>query len=74
MACWIFWNRIAVGGERGRDWPIPLIATVLAVANVVVAAGFFTHLAHITCISLLIYLILVSVLYFASLLIPNEGH
>ena len=54
-------------------WPIPIVATILAVANVVVAAGFFVGVAHIACISLLIYLLLVSVLYFASLLVPDTA-
>lgn len=64
-------------GEHGLPrfiaWPIPLLATLLALTNVLMSAGFFTDFAHIACISLLIYLIMVSVLYFASLLIPNDG-
>ncbi len=55
-------------------WPIPGIAMILAVANVLIAAGFFVSQAHIFCISLLIYLLLVSVLYFASLLVPDSTH
>jgi hypothetical protein len=54
-------------------WPIPVFAILLALANVVIASGFFVGFAHIACISLLIYLILVSVLYFASLLVPDNG-
>jgi hypothetical protein len=53
-------------------WPIPNVAILLAVANIVIAAGILVGFAHIACISLLIYLILVSVLYFASLLVPDN--
>jgi len=53
-------------------WPIPLFAAALAVANVLIAVGFQVQFARIACISLLIYLILVSVLYFASLLVPSN--
>ena len=64
-------------GEHGLPrfiaWPIPLVAILLAIINVLMAAGFFTEFAYIACLSLLIYLILVSVLYFASLLVPNDG-
>ncbi len=58
---------------RFIGWPVPVTAIVLAIANVVIAAGFFVERAHVACITLLIYLILVSVLYFASLLVPNDG-
>ena len=54
--------------------PIPIVAVILAVANVLIAAGFFVSQAHIVCISLLIYLLLVSVLSFTSLLVPDSAH
>ena len=74
-------SRAMVEEKRGEHslprfiaWPIPLIAVVMAVANVLIAAGLYTQFARTACIALLIYLILVSVLYFASLLVPaNES-
>ena len=59
--------------HRFIAWPIPVVAVILAVTNVLVAAGFFVGQAHIICISLLIYMLLVSVLYFASLLVPDSA-
>ena len=54
-------------------WPIPVVATILALVNIVVAFGLIVRLAPIACLTLLIYLILVSVLYFASLLVTDKG-
>jgi len=73
-------SRAMIEEKRGEHslprfvaWPIPIGATILALANVVVASGLYVSIAHIACISLLIYMIMVSVLYFASLLVPDNG-
>ena len=51
-------------------WPIPIIALILASANLLMAAGVSVEDAPVACISLSIYLLFVAVYYFASLLVP----
>ena len=73
-------SRAMIEEKRGEHslsrfiaWPIPAIATMLALVNVAVASGLYVTISPIVCITLLIYLILVSVLYFASLLVPDNA-
>ena len=54
---------------RMLAWPVPLAAIALAALNIVAAAG---PSADIACVSLLIYLLLTSVAYFTSLLVPRD--
>ncbi len=72
-------SRAMIEEKRGEHslprfvaWPVPVVSIILALVNVVVAAGLFVSYAPIICIALLIFLILVSVLYFASLLVPES--
>lgn len=51
-------------------WPIPVVAMILASANLLIAAGIAVGHAPVACISLSIYLLFVAVCYFASLLVP----
>jgi hypothetical protein len=72
-------SRAAIQELRGEHslpplfaWPIPIGGIVLAVANLLVAGGFFTHLAAVVCVSLLIWFLLVALVYFVSLVLPGE--
>ena len=52
-------------------WPVPIVALLLATANLMVSAGVAVGYAAAACISLSIYLLFVAVAYFASLLVPE---
>ena len=52
------------------SWPIPIVALIIASANLLIAAGVAVGHAPVACISLSIYLLFVAVCYFASLLVP----
>ena len=52
-------------------WPVPLVALIMASANLIVAAGAYTDYAANIWVALSIYLLFVSVCYFASLLVPQ---
>ena len=52
-------------------WLSPLGAIPLAAINLIVAAGFYSDFAPLVCLALLIYILLVSMMYFVSLLIPE---
>ena len=57
---------------RGDLGQIAIVgAIVLGLANLVVAAGFFSDFASLGCLALLIYLLWVSMMNFASLLVPK---
>ena len=56
---------------RPLAWPVPVVALILAVANLLIAAGVASQYAPQACISLSIYLLFVAVSYFASLLVPE---
>ena len=52
-------------------WPVPIVAAILAMANLATAAGLYSEYAAHLCIALSIFLLFVSVTYFASLLVPE---
>jgi len=54
-------------------WPVPLVAGILAIANVAVALGIQAGRAPMLCISLSIFLLFVAVLYFTALLVPEPA-
>ena len=52
-------------------WPVPIIALLLALANLAAGLGMWPTNAAVIWVSLSIYLLFVSVCYFASLLVPE---
>lgn len=53
------------------SWPIPIIALILASGNLAASLGILAAHAAVLWVSLSIYLLFVSVCYFASLLVPE---
>ena len=53
-------------------WPVPLVALVLAGANLAIASGVYVEYAANMWVTLSIYLLFVAVCYFASLLVPQS--
>lgn len=53
------------------SWPLPIIALILALANLLAGLGIWSTNAAILWTTLSIYLLFVSVCYFASLLVPE---
>jgi hypothetical protein len=52
-------------------WPVPIVAGLMALANLGAALGFQPGRAPMLCISLSIYLLFVAVTYFTALLVPE---
>ena len=62
-------NRVNWRGAFGQIAIV--VAIVLGLVNLVVAAGLFSDFASLSCLALLIFLLWVSMMNFASLLVPK---